>query len=140
MHLTSAINKQQPMILVASTEMLSLRCRHFFMLGSVRSYDAVYAKSARFLFCYIYFVQGYYLNFAVKWQVQRSYFSLGISIGKRFRQSEAYREKTNKATEKQFNLVNKYSYCKTLLVDGIIQVLPIKSQSSSLNDRRFHED
>lgn len=48
-------------------------------------------------------------------------FSVEISIEKRFRQSELYREQTNKATGKQFNLVKKYSYCKTLLVDGIIQ-------------------
>lgn len=121
MHLTSANNKQQPMIPVAFTEMLSLRYRHFLMFGSMRGCDAVYAKPARFLFCYIYFAQEYYLNFAVKWQAQRSYFSLGIAIGKRFRQSELYRERTNKATGKQSNLVNKYSYCKTLLVDGIIQ-------------------
>lgn len=42
----------------------------------MRGCDAVYAKPARFLFCYIYFAQGYYLNFAVKWQVQRSYLKI----------------------------------------------------------------
>ena len=64
------------------------------------------------------------MNFTVERQIEKSYckiFSVGTSIAKRFKQSEFYRERTNKATGKQFNLVNKYSYCKNLLVDGIIK-------------------
>lgn len=57
--------------------------------------------------------------------------SVGISIGKRFRQSQLHKEQTRLLGS---NLIwSKDSYCKTLLVDGMVHSAASQDQRYSMS-------